>query len=207
MPRRSRLALLLALALGSALPPPPPARAQASGAVAGSPPPAALLRTAIVTTDREASRRFYAQGLGFRVRFDGDITRPGVIEQLGLVPGQTAWFVVLEGATSLHGRPVTGAMIGLLQVERPSPPALQRPAGAALTAGEAMLAIETDQFATIERQLRRLGAPFVVEPMTSADGREIEMVVRDPSGTRVHVVERRPAAQPAGRPSSRSGSR
>ncbi len=196
MPRRPRLGLLLALALGPALAQQP-----------APPPPAALLRTAIVATDLAASRRFYVEGLGFRVRFDGDITRPAVIEQLGLVPGQTAWFVVLEGAASLHGRPANGAMIGLLRVEHPAPPVLQRPPGASLAGGEAMLAIETDQFAAIERRLRRLGAPFVVQPVTSADGSEIEMVVRDPSGMRVHVVERRPVAQAGGRSSSRSGRR
>jgi catechol 2,3-dioxygenase-like lactoylglutathione lyase family enzyme len=206
MLRHSRLALLLTLALALAH-----ARAQSQAqAPAAGPmpmPPSVLLRTAIVTADRAASRRFYVEGLGFRVRFDGDVTRPGVIEQLGLAPGQTAWFLVLEGAQSLHGRPVTGATVGLLQVEHPAPPALQRPAGAALATGEAMLAIETDQFRTIEQRLRRLGAPFVVEPMNSADGSEIEMVVRDPSGTRVHVVERRPASQAGARSSSRSGSR
>jgi catechol 2,3-dioxygenase-like lactoylglutathione lyase family enzyme len=165
MPRRSRLALLLALTLGPGLAP-PAARGQAAGAETPPMPPSALLRTAIVTADRAASRRFYVEGLGFRVRFDGDITRPGPIEQLGLAPGQTAWFVVLEGASSLHGRAVTGATIGLLQVERPALPAMQRPAGAALAAGESMLAIETDQFATIERR----AAPQAVARSSSRSG-------------------------------------
>ena len=208
MPRHSRLALLpvLTLALGPCLAA-DPARAQAPAVDTPPMPPSAMLRTAIVTADLAASRRFYVEGLGFRVRFDGDISRPAVIQQLGLLPGQTAWFVVMEGATSLHGRPVTGATVGLLQVERPAPPALHRPAGHELATGEAMLAIETDQFRAIEQRLRRIGARFVVEPVTSTDGSEIEMVVRDPSGTRVHVVERHLAPQPEVRPSSRSGSR
>ena len=110
MPRPSRLGLLLALALGPTLAQQPaPAQGPAAGHTAQ--PHAALLRTAIVATDLVASRRFYVEGLGFRVRFDGDITRPAVIQQLGLDSGQTAWFVVLEGATALHGRPATGAMI------------------------------------------------------------------------------------------------
>ncbi len=156
-------------------------------------PSSALLRTAIVTADLAASKRFYVDGLGFSIRFDGDITRPAVVQQLGLVAGQLAWFVVLKGAESLHGRPVVGAMVGLLRIERPALPAMQRPAGAELVTGEAMLAIETDRIAEIERRLRALGVPFVVPPVLSADGRETEMVVRDPDGTRVHIVERRSA--------------
>jgi catechol 2,3-dioxygenase-like lactoylglutathione lyase family enzyme len=155
-------------------------------------PLAVLLRTAIVTPDLAASRRFYEQGLGLRVRFDGDITRPEVLRQLNLAPGRTAWFVVYEGAKTLHGRGVEGAMIGLLHVGRPDLPAIRRPREAALAAGEAMLAIETEEFAAVESRLRRLGTPILVEPMRSADGREIEMVVRDPAGIRVHVLERRP---------------
>jgi catechol 2,3-dioxygenase-like lactoylglutathione lyase family enzyme len=150
-----------------------------------------LLRTAIVTPDLAASRRFYEQGLGLRVRFDGDITRPEVLRQLNLTPGQTAWFVVLEGAKSLRGRAAEGAMVGLLHVDRPALPKPLRPAGSVLAAGDAMLAIETEEFAAVESRLRRLGAPVLVEPMRSADGSEVEMVVRDPAGVRVHVLERR----------------
>jgi len=70
-----------------------------------------------------------------------------------------------------------------------------------------MLAIETDQFAAVERRLRALDTPFVVQPMRSPDGRETEMVARDPAGIRVHVVERRAAGQIRSRSPMRSGSR
>lgn len=219
MPRHSRTALpptctrliaaplaAIAVAVAVALTFSPPAIAAESQAAM---PASALLRTAIVTTDLAASKRFYVDGLGFAIRFDGDITRPAVAQQLGLLPGQTAWFVVLKGAESLHGRPVVGAMVGLLRVDRPAPPAMRRPDGAALAAGEAMLAIETDRFDEIEQRLRAMNATFVVAPTPSPDGRETEMVVRDPSGVRVHIVERRPAttSQTLSRSPIRSGSR
>ncbi len=115
-PHMITMSLLVALlasdtVLAAADPPPTvPTSARSPSAVTPSSDAAlsALLRTAIVTADLAASKRFYVDGLGFRVRFEGDITRPAVIRQLGLAAGQTAWFVVLQGAASLHGQPVVG---------------------------------------------------------------------------------------------------
>jgi catechol 2,3-dioxygenase-like lactoylglutathione lyase family enzyme len=168
-------------------PPPasPPAAAEPASALAS-----ALLRTAIVVADLDAAKRFYVEGLGLAVRYEGDITRPAVAHQLGLAPGQMAWFVVLDTAARLGERDVRSAMIGLLHVARPALPRVTRPEGAALAAGEAMLAIETTRIDEVERRLRLLGARFVVEPHAAPDGSEIEMVIRDPDGTRVHVVQR-----------------
>jgi catechol 2,3-dioxygenase-like lactoylglutathione lyase family enzyme len=158
-----------------------------------APPPeivSTLLRVALVVRDVEASKRFYTYALGYEVSFEGDITRPAVVAQLGLEPGQRASFVVLRSSQVIKGQKRDGAMIGLLSVTDPTPPAMQRPEGADLAVGEAMMAVVTSDIGRVHARLRELGARILVEPMKSPDGREIELVVRDPDGVRVHVVER-----------------
>ena len=89
----------------------------AAGAASEPVPDTVLLRMALVVSDVEASKRFYSYALGYEASFDGDITRPAVVEQLQLADGQTARFVVLRGAESVDGRELEGAMIGLLHVD------------------------------------------------------------------------------------------
>lgn len=159
---------------------------------AAAPPPelvSTLLRVAIVVSDLEASQRFYTHALGYAVTYSGDITRPAVSRQLGLADGQRAWFVVLRSSQVIDGAKRDGAMIGLLAITNPVPPPLQRPDGAALARGEQMFAVRTTDIATVHARLLELGAPLVVAPMRSPDGRETELVTRDPDGTRIHVVE------------------
>ncbi|MCC7200601.1 MAG: VOC family protein [Gammaproteobacteria bacterium] len=162
--------------------------------VAAPPPPAEIVstlsRVAILVSDLEASKRFYTYALGYEVSYDGDITRPAVITQLGLAPGQKAWFTVLRSSQVIAGQRQDGAMIGLLTITNPVPPAMQRPTGAALARGEQMFAIRTTDIAQVRARLGELGAPIVLEPMKSPDGKETELVTRDPDGTRLHVVER-----------------
>ena len=69
--------LLPGLCLAQAAAPPPPAEIVST-----------LSRVAILVSDLEASKRFYTYALGYEVSYDGDITRPAVITQLGLAPGQ-----------------------------------------------------------------------------------------------------------------------
>lgn len=149
-----------------------------------------LSRTAIVVHDLEASKRFYTYALGYRVSFDGDITRPIIATQLGLAEGQRAWFTVLESSNEIAGRKRDGAMIGLLRIANPEPPRLARPAGHDLAVGEAMLAVRTTDIATVHARLKELGARILLEPLRSPDGSQVELVVHDPDGIRIHVVER-----------------
>ena len=150
----------------------------------------ALLRLAIVVADPERSKRFYTEALGYRVTFEGDITRPAVRAQLGLEEGQTAWFCVLASDDIVAGEQLDGAMIGLLAISNPPPPTLRRPEGADLAIGEGMLAIVTSDIHTVRDRVAALGARILLEPMRSPDGREWEMVLHDPDGVRIHVVER-----------------
>jgi catechol 2,3-dioxygenase-like lactoylglutathione lyase family enzyme len=150
----------------------------------------ALLRLAIVVSDPERSKRFYTEGFGYRVTFEGDITRPAVRTQLGLEDGQTAWFCVLASDNVVAGEQLQGAMIGLLAISNPSPPRLRRPDGADLAIGEGMLAVVTSDIRAVRERVAMLGARILLEPMRSPDGREWEMVLHDPDGVRIHVVER-----------------
>jgi len=149
-----------------------------------------LSRTAIVVADLEASKRFYSWALGYEVSFDGDITRPEVVAQLQLAPGQRAWFTVLRSSSVIEGVRRDGAMIGLLSITDPAPPVMRRPAGHDLAIGEAMLAVRTTDIATVRERLGELGARILLEPMRSADGSQTELVVHDPDGIRIHVVQR-----------------
>jgi catechol 2,3-dioxygenase-like lactoylglutathione lyase family enzyme len=149
-----------------------------------------LSRTAIVVHDLEASKRFYTYALGYKVGFDGDITRPIIATQLGLAEGQRAWFTVLESTNVVAGQKRDGAMIGLLSITNPEPPRMARPAGHDLAIGEAMLAVRTTDIATTHARLKELGARILLEPLPSPDGTQVELVVHDPDGIRIHVVER-----------------
>ncbi len=149
-----------------------------------------LSRTAIVVSDLEASKRFYTRALGYEISFDGDITRPEVIEQLQLAAGQRAWFTVLKSSQVIEGIRRDGAMIGLLSITNPAPPVMRRPEGHDLAIGEAMLAVRTTDIATVRARLGELGARILLEPLRSADGKQTELVVHDPDGIRIHVVQR-----------------
>lgn len=149
-----------------------------------------LSRTAIVVHDLEASKRFYTYALGYRVGFDGDITRPIIATQLGLAEGQRAWFTVLESSNVVAGQKRDGAMIGLLSITNPEPPRMTRPEGHDLAVGEAMLAVRTTDIAAVHARLKELGARILLEPLPSPDGTQVELVVHDPDGIRIHVVER-----------------
>lgn len=149
----------------------------------------ALLRTALVVSDIETSKRFYTRVLGYSVGFDGDITRPAVAEMLGLADGQRAHFTVLHGADSIRGSAVQSAMVGLLYVDNPELPSVARPADRDLATGEAMLAIVTDNIELAHERAREEGARILLPPTSSPDGSEAEMVLHDPDGIRIHVVE------------------
>jgi len=153
-------------------------------------PVSVLSRTAIVVADLEKSKRFYTYALGYEVGFDGDISRPEVLIQLGLEPTQRAWFTVLKSSQVIGGVRRDGAMFGLLSITNPSPPVMRRPDGAPLAVGEAMMAVRTTDISTVHARLKELGATLLLEPMRSADGRQTELVVYDPDGVRIHVVQR-----------------
>lgn len=150
-----------------------------------------LSRVAIVVTDLERSKQFYTQGLGYRVTFEGDIgDKADVRQKIGLRDGQRARFVVLSGSKMIGGKARDGAMVGLLQVSRPAPAKIRRHTGREVEIGETMFAIRTDDVAAVYTRMQKLGAVVLLPPLAAPDGSETELVVRDPDGTRLHIVQR-----------------
>ena len=101
-----------------------------------------------------------------------------------------SWFTVLESSQVIAGVRRDGAMFGLLSITNPAPPVMRRPDAAPLAVGEAMMAVRTTDIATVHARLKELGATLLLEPMRSADGKQTELVVYDPDGIRIHVVQR-----------------
>lgn len=155
-----------------------------------------MLRTALVVSDIEASKRFYSYALGYTVSYEGDISRPAVLGQLQLEEGRKVSFAVLKGASSVKGRELTGAMIGLLHVDNPPLAEMVRPGPDTMATGEGMMAIVSSDIASIYERVQELGATVLWPPTLSADESESEMVVYDPDGIRIHVVERHKARDP-----------
>ena len=79
-------------------------------------------------------------------------------------------------------------MIGLLEVDGPALPRMVRPAD--LAVGEAMMAVMTNDIGAVHERLLGLDARILYPPTRSPDGSESELVVHDPDGLRIHVVDR-----------------
>lgn len=154
---------------------------------------AALLRTTLVVADADLSKRFYAQVFGFQDVFDGDISSPVNRELLGLGPGENARFVIMRGAMMVGGLDLPTHAIGLLEITGPGfRAAVPLPEGNGLGAGQAMFAMVTDNMDSVIERLGDWQAPILVGPVIAHEGREIEIVTRDPDGARIHVVQQRP---------------
>ena len=149
----------------------------------------ALLRVAITVSDIEVSKRFYSYALGYSVGFEGDITSPWVTDLLQLHDGQTARFVVLKGGDTIGGQSLSSAMIGLMQIDNPPLQKLERPGEQSLAAGESVMAIVTEDIAVVYDRLLELNARVLHPPTIKPNGSETELVVYDPDGVRIHVVQ------------------
>ncbi|MBL8645502.1 MAG: VOC family protein [Rhodospirillaceae bacterium] len=149
-----------------------------------------MSRMTMVVADIEVSKRFYTYALGYEALSDNVITNPIVKTQMGLSPERTVRFAVLRSSHMIAGKKREGAQLGLIQVGNPALPVMKRPAGADLAAGEAMMAMRTTDIKLVYARLKELKARILLEPMVSPDGRETELVVHDPDGVRIHVVQR-----------------
>lgn len=149
-----------------------------------------MSRMTMVVADLDASIRFYRYALGYEVLSDRIVTNPIVKIQMGLTQDRKVRFAILRSSHMIDGKKREGAQLGLIQIGNPSLPATRRPAGTDLATGEAMMAMRTTHIELVYARLRELGARILLEPMTSPDGREVELVVHDPDGIRIHVVQR-----------------
>jgi len=145
-------------------------------------------RATVVVSDADVSKRFYSYGLGYEVVADQVIDRPVVKDQMNLDHDRTVRFVILRSSNVILGKKRDGAQIGLIQVGNPPAKPMTRPEGEIVSPGEVMLATRTTDIAEVERRMKALGARFMVERMVV--GEQQELVVWDPDGVRIHVVER-----------------
>lgn len=149
-----------------------------------------MSRMTMVVADIERSKRFYSYALGYEVLGDTVITNPVVKTQMGVSQDRSVRFAILRSSHMIAGQKREGAQLGLIQVGNPSLPVMRRPEGADIASGEAMMAMRTTDIKQAYARLQELGARILLEPMTSPDGRETELVVHDPDGVRIHVVQR-----------------
>ena len=150
-----------------------------------------LSRVAIVTNDLERSRTFYGEILGFEEIFADYTSNPVVNEQMNLPPEAKIYFSIYKKPRGFIGETdLDGAMVGLLQVENVELPTMIRPDDTPMVIGESMLAIRTRDIWAVDKKLKALGVRYLLEPMINNDGAHIELVVHDPNGIRVHIVQR-----------------
>lgn len=149
-----------------------------------------MSRMTLVVKDADVAKRFYTYGLGYEVLADRIIDREIVKIQMGVGMDQTIHFVILKSSHEILGKKREGAGIGLIQIGNPAPPIMLRPNKVDLASGEAMMAVRTSDIEIVYARLKELDAKFLLHPMKSPDGTQTELVVHDPDGVRIHVVER-----------------
>ena len=154
-----------------------------------------FMRTMVVVRDLERSQRFYTYAFGFKAAREVELADALTKAQLGIPASRRARFVLLTSDGVLGGRARPTASIGLLQLEDPPSAPLSRPADEVLAAGEHVMALRTSDIATVHARLRELGARYAVQPVSTADGTATELVVHDPDGVRIHVVQRPDSAR------------
>jgi catechol 2,3-dioxygenase-like lactoylglutathione lyase family enzyme len=167
-----------------------PALADRGGLPESVDPTSVMSRMTLVVKDADVAKRFYTYALGYEALADREIDREIVKIQMGVAMDQTIRFVILKSSHEILGKKREGAGLGLIQVGNPAPPIMTRPDGAELASGEAMMAVRTSDIETVYARLQELGAKFLLHPMKSPDGTQTELVVHDPDGVRIHVVER-----------------
>jgi hypothetical protein len=89
-------------------------------------------------------------------------------------------------------------MIGLMHIDNPPVPAIERPGPGTISTGEGVLAIVASDMALVHARMLELGAVIVYPPTKSPDGSESELVLYDPDGIRIHVVVRHVERQEGG---------
>ena len=147
-----------------------------------------LGRATIVVSDADVSKRFYTYGLGYEVLADRVIDRTIVKDQMNLDHDRSVRFVILRSSNIINGRERAGAQLGLIQIGNPAAKSMTRPAGEIVAAGEVMFATRTTDILKVERRMKEMGATFMLERMVVSE--QQELVVWDPDGVRIHVVER-----------------
>ncbi len=149
-----------------------------------------FMRSMVVVRNLETSKRFYSYAFGFQVQRETELADALTKSQLGIPMSRKARFVLLVADGAINGRKRPSASIGLLQLDNPPSAPLARPVNEVLAAGEHAMALRTNNIATVHARLQELGARYAVQPVKTPDGSATELVVYDPDGVRIHVVQR-----------------
>jgi catechol 2,3-dioxygenase-like lactoylglutathione lyase family enzyme len=159
--------------------------------------PSPVIRTALMVRDLAVARRFYETVLGFTgVYFAGDITATTGWRLLGMPEGAALQACILK-APEIAGResPDFG-MIGLFEAapgSLPEPTGPPRPDG--VRRGEVVLVLYHADLDAASAAALAAGGSIVCAPITFEvrGGRNREMVLRDPDGICINLIERDPA--------------
>jgi catechol 2,3-dioxygenase-like lactoylglutathione lyase family enzyme len=147
-----------------------------------------LKRTAIIVTDMNKSLRFYRDVLGLNVWVQGKMGKevPAIFKLLGLPPGAIRWII-------LQSEDVDWGMVGLFELQRPSPPRVRQPSLAQANAGEACLVFHTPDVDAVHRGAKQLKLRILCPPtLLEIAERQVlsrEMTLRDPNGVLVNFIQ------------------
>ena len=146
-----------------------------------------LVRSAIMVSDLDRSRAFYAEVLGLTdVFWSGELRDPTVWHLLGSAEGSNCRAVIVKAPDA----PSYG-MIGLFEISNPQPNAL-RERDAELKRGEAVSVFYCSDLDHIVAHTERLGGRITAAPVNLVhQGRtkQREMGIRDPDGHAINLIE------------------
>ncbi len=149
---------------------------------------APVKRTTVVVANLERSLAFYRDLLGMDVFFQGDIGNPGA-SGVTAVDCTGLRMVVLSVAGSELG------MVGLMEIHGAKPALEATRWDTRLKTGEAILVIPTENMRSLHEKMVAAGVCVVTPPtrIVVPDRSEVhEMMVRDPDGMVVNLIQRGP---------------
>lgn len=142
------------------------------------------LRSAIFTTDRAATVKFYRDVMGFEEVSTNELPPATENDPLGLPAGAKR---TLTGMKSKDG-----AGLSIMGIEHPNFKPLARPAGFGNAAGDVMFVNQVVNIKEIERRAKAGGYEVVRPAIPSPSGRSLQMFLRDPNGVRLELFEMLP---------------
>lgn len=153
--------------------------------------PTSLLRSALIVTDVERSRRFY-ELFGFRAEAGFDNPRDPARSPFPLAsPSTRTRLVILSSASGVGGR------LGLVEFSGPTPPDARRDASKTAI-GDVVLVLDVANAEAVHRTLQTAQAAIVGPPQIyvsrqrAPDGAPMQgkvFHVRDPDGYLIEVLE------------------
>ncbi|MCB2106539.1 MAG: hypothetical protein KDE14_02505 [Rhodobacteraceae bacterium] len=139
------------------------------------------LRTAIFTTDRAGTVKFYRDVMGYAEGPTSELAPAGENDPLGLPNGAKRTLTIVMSKD--------GAGISVMQIDHPDFKPLARPANFGNAAGDVMLVHQVTNIKEIERRAREGGYDVLRPAIPSPSGKSLQMFLRDPNGVRLELYE------------------